>query len=141
MPFEKVNVKQIVNEKKRNNPIFAKAYYEVEREYEIVRQIVKIRKAKKITQTELAKKVGVHQQVISRFEREKHIPTLTAFLKILNGLDLELYLLDKDSDDDFVDVDDLIKHSEESNKKVLDEDVEEHRRTLILKKDKIVYPT
>ncbi len=36
--------------------------------------------------------VGVKQQVISRFEREKHIPTLDNFLKILDGVGLELKL-------------------------------------------------
>jgi DNA-binding XRE family transcriptional regulator len=97
VPFEKVNIKQIVREKKQNNPKFAEAYSEVEKEYELVRQIVRVRKAKRITQRELAQRVGVHQQVISRFEREKHIPTLTGFLKILNGLDLDLNLVQKDT--------------------------------------------
>ena len=74
MPLKKVNIKQIVNEKKQKNVEFAKAYCEVEKECELVRQIVRIRKAEKITQKELAQKIGVQQQVISRFEREKHIP-------------------------------------------------------------------
>ncbi|MBS3947832.1 MAG: helix-turn-helix transcriptional regulator [Dethiobacter sp.] len=99
MPFEKVNIKQIINEKKQRDPEFAKAYSEVEKEYDLVRQIVRIRKAKRITQRELALKVGIHQQVISRFEREKHIPTLTGFLKILNGLDLDLNLVEKDKNE------------------------------------------
>jgi ribosome-binding protein aMBF1 (putative translation factor) len=97
MPFEKVNIKQVIGEKKQKNPDFAQAYSEVEKEYELVRQIVRIRKTKRITQRELALKVGIHQQVISRFEREKHIPTLTGFLKILNGLDLDLNLVEKDT--------------------------------------------
>lgn len=97
MPFIKINVKQIVDEKKEMNPKFAKTYNEIEKEYELIRKIVRVRKEKNLTQRELARKVGVQQQVISRFEREKHIPTLTGFLKILNGLGLDIDLVEKDS--------------------------------------------
>jgi transcriptional regulator with XRE-family HTH domain len=54
--------------------------------------VVKARKEQGLTQQELADMVGVKQQVISRFEREKHIPTLDNFLKILDGVGLELKL-------------------------------------------------
>ncbi|WP_283409310.1 helix-turn-helix transcriptional regulator [Anoxynatronum buryatiense] len=48
-----------------------------------------------MTQKELARKIGVSQQVISRFENEKHVPKLDNFLKILNGLDLEISIRKK----------------------------------------------
>lgn len=41
-----------------------------------------------LTQQKLADKIGVKQQIISRFEREKHVPNLSNFIKILEGLDL-----------------------------------------------------
>lgn len=97
MPFKKINVKQIVDDKKVKNPKFAKSYDEIEKEYELIRKIVRVRKEKKLTQRELARRVGVQQQVISRFEREKHIPTLTGFIKILDGLGLDIDLVEKDS--------------------------------------------
>ena len=48
-----------------------------------------------LTQENLAKKIGVKQQVISRFEQEKHIPTLDSFIRILDGIGLELVLQKK----------------------------------------------
>lgn len=90
MPFKKIDAKEILEEKKQNDPLFAEVYDEIKQEYELIRKIVSVRKEKNLTQRELAEKVGVKQQVISRLEREKQIPTLTGFIKILNGLDLEL---------------------------------------------------
>ncbi|WP_165608369.1 helix-turn-helix domain-containing protein [Desulfoscipio geothermicus] len=48
-----------------------------------------------LTQENLAKKIGVKQQVISRFEQEKHTPTLDNFIRILDGIGLELVLQKK----------------------------------------------
>jgi DNA-binding XRE family transcriptional regulator len=95
MPFKKIDTQKIVDEKKQSDPLFAEAYDEVKQEYELIRKVVNVRKERNLTQQELAEKVGVKQQVISRLEREKHIPTLTGFIKILNGLDLELSVVEK----------------------------------------------
>ncbi len=45
-----------------------------------------------MTQQTLAEVVGVSQQEISRFEREKHIPKLSNFIKILDAVGLEIRL-------------------------------------------------
>ena len=92
MPFKKLNVQEVVDKKIKTDDKFATAYSEVENEYKLIREIVKARKEQGLTQQELAEKVGVKQQVISRIEREKHIPTLDNFLKILDGVGLELKL-------------------------------------------------
>ncbi len=92
MPFKKLNVQEIIKEKINRDEKFATAYSEVEKEYKLIREVVKARKEQGLTQQELADRVGVQQQVISRFEREKHIPTLDNFLKILDGVGLELKL-------------------------------------------------
>lgn len=92
MPFKKLNVQEVIDEKIKTDDKFAAAYSEVEKEYKLIREIVKARKEQGLTQQELAERVGVKQQVISRFEREKHIPTLDNFLKILDGVGLELKL-------------------------------------------------
>jgi ribosome-binding protein aMBF1 (putative translation factor) len=92
MPFKKLNVQKIINKKIKTDDKFAAAYSEVENEYKLIREVVKARKEQGLTQQELAEMVGVKQQVISRFEREKHIPTLDNFLKILDGVGLELKL-------------------------------------------------
>jgi len=39
--------------------------------------------------------VGISQQEISRFEKEKHIPKLTSFIRILEALDMEIKLESK----------------------------------------------
>ncbi len=94
MPFKKVNVEQVISDK-RKDPEFNQIYQEVAREYELIRQIVDVRKQHGMTQKQLADKVGVSQQVISRLEREKHIPNLSSFLRILEALDLDVMLVTK----------------------------------------------
>ena len=97
MPFKKVNIKNIIDEKTKENIEFREAYEQVEKEYALIRMVVKARRNVGLTQQQLADKIGVKQQVISRFEREKHIPTLDSFLKILDGVGLELKLQKKPS--------------------------------------------
>lgn len=90
MPFKKIDAKKMIQERIKNDKEFAKAYEEVKKEYTLIQQVTKARKEMGLTQKELADKVGVTQQIISRFENEKHAPTLDNFLKILDGLDLEI---------------------------------------------------
>ena len=60
-------------------------------------QVVKVRKELGVTQKSLAAQAGVSQQEISRFEKEKHIPKLSNFLRILDALGLELKIEQKDN--------------------------------------------
>ena len=99
MPFEKTNVQKIVDEKIKNDNKFKTAYREVEREYKLIKEVVRARKELGLTQQQLADMIGVKQQVVSRFECEKHIPTLDNFLKILDGVGLELKLEKKNVSD------------------------------------------
>jgi DNA-binding XRE family transcriptional regulator len=94
MPFEQTNVKDIL-EIKLQDKEFKDAYDQVKSEYRIIEQIVKQRKSKKMTQKELAQKANVSQQAISRLEKEKHIPNMGTLIRILNGLGLELNLVQK----------------------------------------------
>jgi len=68
---------------------------EIKKEYELIEQIVRIRKLKKISQVELAKKACVSQQAVSRLEREKHIPKIDTLMKIVDGLGLKLTLTER----------------------------------------------
>ncbi len=90
MAFKKNNAEQIVNEKIKNDSEFKKQYKQVEKEYNLIEQVIIARKNQGMTQKELANKIGVKQQVISRFENEKNAPTLDSFVNILDGLDLEI---------------------------------------------------
>tara|TARA_Y100001933_G_C18784599_1_gene473974 strand:+ start:446 stop:742 length:297 start_codon:yes stop_codon:yes gene_type:complete len=91
MPFKKLDVKSIVSEKRKDRE-FNEDFIEVEQEYELIRQVVEARKSRGMTQQSLAEVVGVSQQEISRFEREKHIPKLSNFIKILDAVGLEIKL-------------------------------------------------
>lgn len=94
MAFKKIDVKSIV-EAERKDKEFDIEYIKVKKEYELIEKVVQIRNQKKITQKELAEKTGVSQQAISRLELEKHIPKIDTFIKILDGLDLELTIVEK----------------------------------------------
>lgn len=65
MPFEKIIVQEQLNEELKDEK-FKSSYEQVKKEYELIEQLVKIRKQKKISQVELALKVHVSQQAISR---------------------------------------------------------------------------
>lgn len=90
MPFKKINAKQMIKDKIKIDKEFKESYDEIKTEYALVRKIAETRKEMGLTQQKLADKIGVKQQVISRFENERHTPNLSNFIKILNGLDLEI---------------------------------------------------
>ncbi len=91
MPFEKVDIKRILNDELKNKELETH-FNQVKKEYELIEQIVVMRKKLNITQVELAKKAQVSQQAISRLEKEKHIPNLDTLLRIVDGLGLRLVL-------------------------------------------------
>ncbi len=74
------------------DPEIYQAYKELEPEYEIIRQIVKARIEQNLTQTELAKKVGIKQAHISRLESGEYNPSLKFLKKIAKGLGKELHI-------------------------------------------------
>jgi len=94
MPFEKINVQGLLNEELKDEK-FKSSYEQVKKEYELIEQIVRIRKQMKISQSELAKKANVSQQAISRLEKEKHIPKIDTLMKIIDGLGLKLVLTER----------------------------------------------
>lgn len=94
MPFKKIDVKELL-EKELEDVALKSNYDQIKKEYELIEQIVKIRKQKKISQVDLAKKARVSQQAISRLEREKHIPKIDTLMKIVDGLGLKLTLTER----------------------------------------------
>lgn len=64
-------------------------------ELELMAAIAKIRKQKNITQEQLAQKANVTQTQVARVENLTYAPSLDTLTKILNGLDLELGLVDR----------------------------------------------
>jgi len=94
MPFERVNIKDILEKELTNKEVSAH-FNQIKKEYELIEQIVLVRKKMNITQSELAKKAHVSQQAISRLENEKHIPNMDTLLRIVDGLGLKLVLQER----------------------------------------------
>jgi transcriptional regulator with XRE-family HTH domain len=59
----------------------------------ISKRIKKIRKQKGLSQTELGKRIGVSQQVISNYERNIREPDIETLLKIAGALEVSLEML------------------------------------------------
>ncbi|KKP86857.1 MAG: transcriptional regulator, XRE family [Parcubacteria group bacterium GW2011_GWC1_35_8] len=66
------------------DPKFRKSYDDLEPEYSIIRAILRKRIESKMSQKDLAKKLGTKQSAISRLESGNYNPTLS-FLKKLSS--------------------------------------------------------
>lgn len=94
MPFVQIDVNKEI-EKRMQNPKFKKAWDENHAEYELIGEMIALRKQKGITQSELASLTGNKQQVISRIERKENNPSLKMFAHILDVLGYELRIVKK----------------------------------------------
>ena len=79
--------------KKENMP--ASTYMVCNAEHKLIDEVVRIRKEKNISQSELANCIGVKQQVISRLEKKENSPSLKLFSGIVNALGYELKIIEK----------------------------------------------
>lgn len=94
MPFVQFDVSNEI-EKQKQDEKFKKAWDEYHSEYELIGQMISLRKQNKITQSELAMLIDVKQQVISRIERKESNTTLRMFTRILDALGYELQIVKK----------------------------------------------
>ncbi len=69
-----------------------KAYMQLQPELQIIRKIALSRAEKGISQRVLAKKIGITQSALARFETGNINPTLSFIQKITNGLGLKLLI-------------------------------------------------
>ena len=90
MPFKQINVNEQIIEKRKNDAEFDALWQESRNEYKLLAELVKIRKEANLSQTELAKKSGNKQQVISRIENKENSPTLKTLCSILDVLGYEI---------------------------------------------------
>ena len=67
-------------------------YKALEPEYEVIKQVMKARTERNLTQKELAEKIGIKQSNISRFESGNYNPSLEFLKKIASGLGKELHI-------------------------------------------------
>jgi transcriptional regulator with XRE-family HTH domain len=85
--------KEFLKEQLRN-PEFAAAYYELEPEFQVAREVIRLRLEKGLTQEELAELVGTKQSGISRLENASVKPTFGFLQKVAEalGVRIEIHL-------------------------------------------------
>ena len=66
---------------------------------QIIDTLIALRKAKGWTQSELAKRSGLTQPLIARFENHINLPSLKNLCKLINALDASLVLSELQQDD------------------------------------------
>ena len=71
-------------------PGVRKAYTEAQPEMQIIRALIISRNKKGVTQREFAKKIGITQSALARFETGGTNPTLSFLQKVTNGLGLKI---------------------------------------------------
>jgi len=99
MPFKKVNVKEEIKQRMEASQDFKNSYIQVNREFEIIREVIQKRKELGISQIKIAEQSGLRQQVVSRIETEGNSPTLRNFLKYLDAAGLSIKIEKKSTDE------------------------------------------
>jgi DNA-binding XRE family transcriptional regulator len=74
------------------NPEVRAAYDALEPEFAIIEKVIKARIQQGLTQAALAKKAGMHQSAIARFESGTSNPTWSSFLRIAEALSLKVQI-------------------------------------------------
>ena len=69
-----------------------KACDELDLKYQVIRKIIEYRIRNNLTQKEFAKKIGLSQQSISRFERGLITPRIDFIGKLLNAMDMKIII-------------------------------------------------
>ena len=87
-----MNFKEYKEKALKENPELYEEYKEVEPEYELIKQVIKIRKDQELTQKELADRTGTRQSNISRLEQGEYNPSLKFLKKLAQGLGKELHI-------------------------------------------------
>lgn len=72
---------------------FKKAYDNLDPEYKLARDIIKARKAKHMTQAQLAERAGVRREIIARLESGTSNPKYSTITKVVSVLGKELKLV------------------------------------------------
>ncbi len=75
------------------NPKFKQANDALEPEYQLARELINARLAKKMTQKEVAEKAGVSRVAIARLESGTSNPTVGSVRRVANTLGKELKLV------------------------------------------------
>jgi len=72
------------------DPEFADAYRALEPEFQVAREVIRLRLQRGLSQEELAQRVGTGQPNISRLERATINPSLRFLRRVASALDAEV---------------------------------------------------
>lgn len=81
-----------LHDKWMKNSEYRLAYENLEPEFEIAKQIIEARIKRKISQEELAKRMGTGQAAVSRLEGANASPSLALIKRLANALNLKFEL-------------------------------------------------
>ena len=76
--------------KLKENPEFAQAYADLDPQYQIAREIIRLRIERGLTQQDLAARAGTKQANISRLENAVGTPSVALLLRVARALDARL---------------------------------------------------
>ena len=74
------------------DPEFRAAYEALEPEFELARQVIRLRLQRGLTQKELAERVGTQQSGISRLEGMNQMPSLSFLRRVAEALDARVQI-------------------------------------------------
>lgn len=83
-------LKDEINKILENDNKLKQAYNNAQHEYEVVKQLVKMRNEMGLSQSDVARQSGLTQQMVSRIETVYNSPTLSNFIRYIDSLGLEI---------------------------------------------------
>lgn len=78
--LKRINSDELLKQQMKG-PLFREAYEEYEEEFDIAREVIKLRKNAKLTQKELAEMAGTSQPAIARLESGEYRNLTLSFLR------------------------------------------------------------
>jgi DNA-binding XRE family transcriptional regulator len=82
-----------LHERDMKDPEYRKAYEALEPSFALYEELIRARIEKKVTQKELAEKMGAHQSAIARFESGKTNPTLAFAARLAQALGVRIRIM------------------------------------------------
>ena len=69
-------------------------------EFDLICKYIKIRYESKMSQRDLAKKIGIAQSTIARMEKNMHSMSISNFTKLLSALGYKLEIVEKEDNNE-----------------------------------------
>lgn len=88
-----------------------KFLYDVEEDqFKLIQNLIEKRIEKNMTQRDIANKIGLSQQAVSRIEKYGNAPSITNLIKYLRALDLDINSIFKEQENIYISEDNIKKH-------------------------------